>query len=163
MAEGREMPEPTPEHQLLKSHEGRWRVECTYFFNPSHPPMKTTAVETVEMIGDFFSRSRFVAQMEEFVLEGSATVGYDPHKGKWVSTWIDNTSPVLFHFEGDRDEESGTLELVGSGMNPMTGEPTTFRSVETAVDSDTRRLEMYVTLETGDEMQMFSYEYFREE
>jgi hypothetical protein len=163
MAEGRDIPEPAREHQLLRAHVGRWRVDCTYFLNPAHPPVKTTAIETIEMLGDFWCRSHFVGQMDDFVLEGSATMGYEPHRGKWVSTWIDNGSPVLFTFEGELDEETGTLEMTGTGPNPMTGEATTFRSVETVLDPEQRRFDMYITLETGDEMQMFSYVYTREE
>jgi hypothetical protein len=163
MAEERKKPEPTREHELLKKQVGRWQVDCTYFLNPSHPPMEVTALETVEMIGDFWSRSRFVADMGDFVMEGSSTLGFEPHRGKWVSTWIDNTSPALFHFEGEMDEDSGTLEMTGSGPNPMTGESANYRSVETVLDPDRRQFDMFITLETGDEMQMFSYVYTRVE
>ena len=162
MSEGRQMPQPTREHELLKNHVGRWRVECTYFTNPAHPPLEVMATETVEMLGEFWARTHFKAEMEDFTLEGSSTVGFEPHRGKWVSTWVDNASPALFTFEGELDEETGTLEWTGQGPSPMTGEMTTFRSVETVLGPDERRFEMYITLHTGDEIQMFAYRYTRE-
>jgi hypothetical protein len=124
--------------------------------------MEVTATEEIEMLGEFWSRSFFRADMGAFVLEGSATVGFDPGKGKWVSTWIDNAMPALFYFEGDFDEEAGVLVMTGSGPSPIDGQMTTYRTVETAVGPDERTLEMYVTLPRGDELQMFTYTYKRE-
>ena len=162
MAEVQQVPEPTREHRLLKKRVGRWKVECTYYMNPAHPPLEVTATETVEMIGEFWARSHFVAEIEGSVLLGSSTVGYEPHRGKWVSTWIDNATPALFLFEGDLDEETGTLEMTGSGPHPVTGETAQYRTVETMLGPDRREFDMFITLATGDEMQMFSYVYSRE-
>ena len=120
-------------------------------------------IEEIEMVGEFWSRSTFRADLGGFTLEGSATVGFDPGKGKWVSTWIDNGMPFLFYFEGDLDEEAGTLTMTGSGPSPVDGEITTYRTVESVVGPDERTLDMFVTLPTGDEMQMFTYTYTRVE
>ena len=163
MSDTPQMPQPTKEHHLLLNHVGNWRVECTYFMDPSHPPFEVVASETIEMVGHFWSQSRFKADMGEFVLEGSATMGFDPDKRKWVSTWIDNANPTLFHVEGDLDEDAGVLEMVGRGPSPVDEEETTYRTVEKAIDQNTRTLDMYVTLPTGDELQMFSYTYHRED
>jgi len=162
MAVGRRMPQPTREHQLLKEHVGTWKVACSFFTDPSRPPFEVEATETIEMLGEFWSRSYFRADMKAFVLEGSGTVGFDPGKGKWVSTWIDNAMPALFYFEGDLDEDAGMLEMTGSGPGPMTGGITTYRTVETVIGPDERTLDMYVTLPTGDELRMFTYKYTRE-
>jgi hypothetical protein len=163
MAEDQNIPAPTREHERLKEYVGRWRVECTYFQNPNHPPIEVSATETVEMLGEFWALSRFVAEMDGFTLEGTSTLGFDPHRKKWVSTWIDNSSPALFQFEGEIGGSPNTRELTGSGPSPFSGEEARFRSVETVLDSGERRFEMYITLETGDEMQMFTYLYSREE
>ena len=40
MAEGRQMPQPTREHGMLKEHAGTWKVACTFFMDPSQPPME---------------------------------------------------------------------------------------------------------------------------
>ncbi len=162
MAEGRQMPQPVREHRLLKEHVGTWKVACTYFTDPNEPPFEVWATETIEMLGEFWSRSLFRADMGAFVLEGSATVGFDPGKGKWVSTWIDNAMPALFYFEGDLDEEAGVLEMTGTGPSPVDGEATTYRTVETSRGPNERTLDMYVSVPAGDEIQMFTYTYIRE-
>ncbi|MBT8395955.1 MAG: DUF1579 domain-containing protein [Gemmatimonadetes bacterium] len=162
MAEGRQMPQPTREHKLLKEHIGTWKVACTFFIDPTKPPMEAEGIETIEMLGPFWTRSLFKADLGGFMIEGSATVGFDPEKGKWVSTWIDNGMPYLFYFEGDLDESVGTLEMKGKGPSPVDGSTTTYRTVETVLGPDERTVDMYFTLPAGDEMQMFSYTYTRE-
>jgi hypothetical protein len=162
MAEGRQIPEATHEHRLLKEHVGTWKVACTYFMDPTKPPMEVTATETIEMLGEFWTRSVFRADIGGFMMEGSATVGYDPEKGKWVSTWIDNGIPFLFYFEGDLDESIGALEMTGTGPSPIDGGPTTYRTVETVIGPDERTVDLFFTLPAGDEVQMFAYTYTRE-
>jgi hypothetical protein len=162
MAEGRRMPQPTREHRLLREHVGTWKVACTYFKDPTQPPMEVSGTETIEMLGEFWTRSLFTADLGAFTIMGSATVGFDPGRGKWISTWIDNGQPVLFHFEGELDEETGVLEMSGEGPSPVDGQTTTYRTVETVVGPDERTVDMYVRLPTGDEMQMFHYAYLRE-
>ncbi len=163
MADAPQMPQPTHEHHLLKEHVGTWKVDCTYFTDPTQPPMEVLATETIEMLGEFWTRSLFRADMGGFVLEGSATVGYDPQKGKWISTWIDNVNPTLFLFEGDLDETAQSLEMTGSGPSPVDEEITTYRTVEKVIGPDQRQLDMFVTLPDGGEMRMFTYLYNREE
>jgi hypothetical protein len=90
------------------------------------------------------------------------TMGFDPNKGKWISIWVDNGQPFMFYFEGDLYEEGGALEMTGEAPSPIAGQNTTYRSVETRIGPDERTMEMYVTLPTGDEMQMFAYTYTRE-
>ncbi len=162
MAEGRQMPQPTREHRLLKDHVGTWKVACTFFMDPSQPPMEAEATETIEMLGEFWTRSDFSADLGGFSILGSAQLGFDPVKGKWVSTWIDNGMPHLFYFEGDLDESAGALEMKGTGPSPVDGSQTTYRTVEIALGPDERTLDMYFTLPSGDEVQMFTYRYKRE-
>ncbi len=55
------MPQPTAEHKKLTEHVGNWEVDCTFFMDPSQPPMKTKAKETVKMFGNFFTTSHATA------------------------------------------------------------------------------------------------------
>lgn len=162
MAESPQMAQPTSEHEKLKEAVGTWRVDCTFFMDPSQPPMKVVATEEIKMMGPFWTRSIFKADMGGVDFEGSSTLGYDPSKGKWVSTWIDSMNPGLFVFTGDFDDDAGVLEMTGEGPSPMSPEPATYRTVEKHLGPNERTLDMYLTLPTGDEMQMFTYTYTRE-
>jgi hypothetical protein len=67
----------------------------------------------------------------------------------------------LFYFEGDLDEETGALEMTGTGPDPIDGTPTTYRTVEKVIGPDERTEDLYFTLPAGDEIQMFAYTYTR--
>jgi hypothetical protein len=44
-----QMPQPTDEHRRLEEHCGVWDVDCTFYMDPSQPPMKMQGKETFEM------------------------------------------------------------------------------------------------------------------
>ena len=56
------MPGPTDEHRLLLEHVGTWKVACTYYMDPSQPPMEVEAKETVEAVGGFWTVSKFESE-----------------------------------------------------------------------------------------------------
>ena len=153
------MPQPTDEHRELAEMVGTWKVACTYFMDPSQPPMECSATETCEMTGPFWLTTRFDSVFGGMPFVGRCTVGYLPQKQKWISTWVDSMSPWLFHFEGERKD--GVLHMQGEGPSPMTGEMTTFRTEERALDDGNRSFDMFVALPGGQEARMFHYVYSR--
>lgn len=155
-----QMPEPTPEHGLLMETVGEWDVDCTYFMGPGEP-MKTTARETIEALGSFWTVSLFRAEFMGQPFCGRATSGYDPAKGKWVGTWIDSMMPHLFVMEGDIDPETKVLTMHCEGPAPMTGEMVPYRSTAEHLSDGRRRFEMFMTLPGAGEVKMFSYVYTR--
>ena len=161
--EGCQMPEPGPEHERLKSNVGTWKVDCTYFMDPSQPPMKVEATETIEMIGPFWTVSLFESSFMSAPFAGRATLGYDPRKEKWIGTWIDAMSPHMYVMEGRYDDDGKVLTMLCEAPAPMMdGKLTQYRSTAWDVDPDQRRFEMFVTMPDGTECQMFSYVYARQ-
>ncbi len=157
-------PQPTAEHARLKESAGTWSVDCTFFMDPSGEPMQNTATEVVEMVGDFWTVSRFTCDFMGMPFEGRATLGYDPASGKWISSWIDSMSTFLFKFDGGYDAEGKVLTMTGKGPFPGSGSPdlTDFRTTEEQVDPDTRKFEMFITMPDGTENKMMSYVYSRQ-
>ena len=158
MSEGFELPPVTKEHELLASTCGTWNVDCTYFMDPSQPPMKTKAVETVEPVGAYWTVSHFKSDMMGAPFAGRATMGYDTRRKTWVGTWIDSMSTHLFVMEGTLDDD-GTLEMRCEGPCMVTGNPTTFRGVHKNVGGDSQSFDFFTTMPDGNEVQMFHYEY----
>jgi hypothetical protein len=153
--------EPGDEHGMLQRHLGTWNVDCTYFMDPSQPPMKVQAKETVEGVGPFWTVSRFESDMMGMAFVGRATLGYDSVKKKWVGTWIDSMSPVMFPYEGSFDASSGVLEMSGRGHMAHFGGDVDYRMTQHFRNDDTHDFHMYVTIPGGPEVKMFSYEYTR--
>jgi len=154
------MPKPGPEHALLKKHVGVWDVDCTYFMGPDQPPMKTRAKETVEMLGEFFTVGRFVANMMGAPFSGIVQMGYDTARRKWVASWIDTMTPYYFLFEGEFDASGKVMTMSGLGGDVMTGGMIRYRTTEEALESGQRRFEMFRETPDG-EAKMFSYIYTR--
>ncbi len=160
MTEQQGLPEPTAEHRRLLENVGNWNVECEFYWDPS-APLLTRAKERVERLGEFWTVSSFECDIMGRTLHGSATVGYDPAKKKWVSTWIDSFNPSLFVFEGTSDASGAVLTFSGKGPDPQSGRLTTWRSVEKRLAPDRRQFDLYMTLPDGKEMHLFQYRYTR--
>ncbi len=154
-------PRPTSQHIRLRELAGTWNVDCMYYTDPSQPPMKVEAKETVRMLGDFWSVSRFEADMMGAPFEGQATLGFDPAKSEWVSTWIDTMNPQMYRFVGVDDPDSDVLTMTGENPSPFSGEPANHRTTEEYLDANTRRFEMFVELPDGAEHKVFTYVYRR--
>ena len=154
-------PQPTAEHEALKTHAGTWNVACTFFMDPSQPPMEVQGKETVEMFGGFWTQSTFEADMFGAPFKGRATLGYDPQAKQYVSTWIDTMSPTFFHFTGNFDASGKVLEMTGQAFDCMFQTMTSYRTTEEHVSDDERVFEMFATAPDGNEIKMFTHRYTR--
>jgi hypothetical protein len=154
-------PAATRQHEWLLSNVGKWNVDCTFYMDPSQPPMKLNATDVVEAHGRFFIVAKFAADMFGAPFHGIATTGYDPANEQFQSTWIDTMTPYLYVFTGQLDPSGKTLEFKGRAPNPMTQEMADWRTVEQRIDKDTRKFEMFMTTSDGHEIQLFTHVYER--
>ena len=155
-----QMPQPTEEHKRLEENAGVWKVDCTFYMDPSQPPMKVEAKETVEMFGGFFTVSLFESEMFGMPFKGRATLGYEPATSQYVSTWVDTMTPQLFHFTGNVDD-TGTLVMTGRGLDCHSGSMADYRTTEKTNADGTRTFEMFMTPPGADEIKLFTHVYSR--
>jgi hypothetical protein len=153
------MPQPTAEHRSLKEHAGKWKVACKFYMEPGQPPMESNATESVEMVGDFWTLSKFENDMMGMPFVGSATMGFEPHSGEYVSTWIDSMAPALFVLRGK--PKGDTIELRGKAWSCMTNSALEHRTTEKRISKDERLFEMFVTMPDGTEIKMMTNHYKR--
>lgn len=153
------MPQPTAEHALLKDHVGNWKVHCKFYMDPSQPPMETDATETIEMIGEFWTVSRFTSNMMGMPFTGCATMGFEPHTGKFVGTWMDSMAPAFFHMQGT--QKGDTIEMRCKAFSCMTNSVLEHRTTEKHISKNERIFEMFVTMPDGNEMKMMTNHYRR--
>lgn len=155
------MPQPTAEHSRIAESVGVWNVECEFNMAPGQPPMRVDARETVQALGPFWTVSRFESDMFGSPYVGSATVGFDPARGKYVSTWIDSMAPAMYSFEGTVDAGGKLLEMHGEGPDCMGGGIAKYRTTERRVSRDERVFEMFMTSPGAPEMKLFRHIYRR--
>ena len=153
------MPQPTAEHIKLKQHAGTWNVACKFYMDPSQPPMEAQAKETVEMVGEFWTVSKYEVEMMGMPFVGRATLGYQPHTQEWVSTWVDSMSSHLFYFTGK--EEGDTLTMTGEAWNCHVDAMCMHRTTEQRISSDEHIFEMFVTMPDGNEVKSMTMHYTR--
>lgn len=161
MSEEMEFPQPTAEHNKLKETTGVWNVESTFYMdpNPDVPPMVSQAKETVEMFGPFWTCSTYESDFMGQPFFGKSTLGFDPEKGEYVSTWMDTMSPTFFHFRGKYEGE--TLVMRGRAFDCMSKMETNYRTTELYKSPNERVFEMFMEMPDGNEFKMMTHVYTR--
>jgi len=153
------MPQPTAEHHHLAESAGKWKVACKFYMDPSQPPMETDATETVEMVGPFWTISKYESSMMGMPFVGRCTVGFEAHTGKYVSTWVDSFSSALFHFTGTR--QGDTITMTGDAYSCMANAVLRHRTTEKYLGKNERLFEMFCTMPDGKEVKMMTSHYRR--
>lgn len=150
------MPKPGPEHEHLAKAAGTWDVAVE---GAGMPSSKGTSEMKMSLNG-FWLCETFLADMMGQKFEGHAVTGFDPLKGKYVSTWIDNMSPTMFVTEGMFDAKTRTLTMVGDGVD-QAGKKVRMRNLTIHKDANTVIFEMYHTGADGKEAKVMTITYTR--
>jgi hypothetical protein len=143
---------PTAEHKTLKAEVGVWDAEVkTYMGGPDAPPEVSKAVEINRMMpGGLWLLQEFRGEFAGRSFFGRGLFGYDPHKKKYVGTWVDSMSPSLMVLEGTHDEATDTSTMTGESVDPASGQPVKMKLVTAYKGDGTRTFTMYMTPPGGD-------------
>jgi hypothetical protein len=136
------MPQPGPEHEMLKKDVGTWDATVEMFTAPGAPATVSKGTETVTMLGGFWQLSEFKSEMMGQPFEGRGATGYDPAKKKYVGTWIDTMTPGYYTVEGTYDPAKKTMTAMMEGPDPS-GVVTKIKETTEWKDADTRVFTMY--------------------
>ena len=152
---------PSPEHEWLKKNTGKWLVECAYFMSSGADPVEVNGTEENDMLGDFWSVGRFQADVFGTPVEALSSIGFDPLKGRFVSTWQDSSTPFHYTFEGDLDKDNQALQFEGENYDPVRQRRAVYRSRIAFLSDDEKVLRLSVESE-GTEIPVVEYRYRRE-
>ncbi len=106
---------PVAEHHWLEQLVGQWDAEIEMQFAPDQPAATFDAVESVKPLGGFWVISESKSDIEGAAFEGRMTLGYDPEKQKYIGTWVDSMTSILWVYEGTVDEAGKVLTLKTQG------------------------------------------------
>lgn len=159
-APGRAIGKSTQHAEVLRK-EGTWKVKCTYYMGGEADPIVVDGTEQGEMLGELWCVSRFEADVMGSMLHGNASLGYDPSKEKYVSTWKDSSIPFLYTFDGEFDGDSGVLSMMGENFDPVRQCLAIYRSVVTFVSDKEHSLELTIDVPDGLPIKVLTYEYKR--
>jgi hypothetical protein len=154
------MPKPGPEHAVLKEHAGVWDATVESFMAPGQPPVLSKGIETGTMVGDFWLVSDFKTEIMGTPFTGRGTLGFDPAKKKYVSSWVDSMTPTLSLGESHYDAATRTFTGWLDGLD-YAGKPAKIKAVTVLKDPATRVFTMSLPGPDGKEMTAMRITYTR--
>ena len=112
------------------------------------------------MFGPFYQVADFSGEFMGMPFQGRATMGYDPIREEWISTWIDTFSPTLQIMRGSYDEATNSVTLFYDGVNEM-GELQPGKAVITWTSDDTHTYTAYWLDDEGNATRNMHIDYTR--
>lgn len=145
------MSQPGEHHSNLEGFVGQWDVTVQYWMAPGMPPQVNQGTSEIQWILDGrFIQENFqsLMQMDDQpqTFRGFGLTGYDNAKQQYIGIWADTMSTTVIGSTGQIDESTGGLVLISELEDPMTGEPTSMRTVFTAVGDDELLMEAFKPL-----------------
>ena len=136
---------PGDMHKWMTSTDGKWDAEFTFWEGKDTPPQTgtTAKAEYKTIMGGKYQEQNFKGKMFGMDFEGKGLNAYDNAKKKFISTWIDNMGTGMMLMEGNYDESTKTLNMTGTGVDPMTGKDCEMRQVLKIIDDKHQVMEMY--------------------
>jgi len=113
--------EPQAEHRWLEQLVGNWTYEAEAMMAPDKPLVKCRGSETVRSLGGLWIVAEGTGEMPggepaTMIL----TLGFDPHKQRFVGTWIGSMMTHLWVYDGVLAKDGNSLILDSEGPD-MTG------------------------------------------
>jgi hypothetical protein len=99
---------------------GEWSVVTHTVLGPDQEPVRSEGRESARMVGSWLvAESAGDAGGRPFT--GILTLGWDPHRERFVATWIDGVQRHLWQYTGALDQAGSVLTLEAEG--PFMGDP----------------------------------------
>jgi len=111
-------PPPAKDHDWLKQFAGAWEADAEVTMEPGKPPIKAKGFENNRLLGGFWMISEVRSEIQGITVQANFTLGYDPEKKKYVGTWIDSMTSILWKYEGELDSTGKVLTLFTEGPLP---------------------------------------------
>jgi hypothetical protein len=137
---------PGTMHEQLGKAEGEWKTISKWWMDPnSDEPMQSEGTATFKMIlGGRYQKSYHSGEVMGMPMEGINLLGYDNATKEFTSVWIDNMGTGTAVARGKFDEESNSVIMNGTMVDPMTEKEMEFKQVYKKIDDNHQVVEMYM-------------------
>lgn len=153
---------PGQMHKMLAKETGTWEAEVSQWMDPTAPPNKMKATNTVTMsMNGLFQIGNFSTSMMGMPMMGQSIVGYDNAKKMFVSSWIDNLGSGIVRMTGNYDEATKTISMKGTQTDPMTGKDSDIRQEIKWHNEDSYTMTLYGAGFDGKEMKFMEGTFIR--
>jgi hypothetical protein len=133
-------PAAGPDHKVLEKDVGTWDAEIVIRM-PGAPPQESKGVAVNRLVADrMWLVSDFKNETTGF--EGHGVFGYDPHKKKYVGTWVDPMRASLDPMEGTWDAATRTMTFTVFHSGPRGSSQ--WRETTQTLDDDTQVFRIFM-------------------
>lgn len=154
---------PGKHHKAIDFMAGEWVYEGKMYPDPKDPsmsfPMKGKVSRKWILDGRYLREEvNDESGGPTTPFHGIGVLGYDNHKKKYVSAWIDNHGTGIATAEGTWDDATKTFssKSVGEVFNPHLGKPTKTRDVAKMISKDEMQAEMFQIVD-GKEQKVMTF------
>ncbi|MCW8818560.1 MAG: DUF1579 domain-containing protein [Ignavibacteriaceae bacterium] len=152
---------PGPMHEMMAKSVGDWKTINRYWMDPSGDPMVTEGTAKTEMImGGRYQTTKTSGTVMGMPMEGMSLIGYDNATGEFTEIWIDNLGTGTSVAKGTYDENTNSINMDGTMVDPMTKSEMKFKQVTKFLDDNHQIIEMYMD-NNGQEVKSMEIEFIR--
>lgn len=155
--------QPGPMHQKLEPFVGEWSTTMTCWMPGTPEPVTTAGTSTVAWThGNRYlhETSNMTCPLKGTPMAGTGYFGYDNAAKCFTGVWLGDGMTGIMPYKGDLSSDGKTFTLTGTEMDPMSGQPMTFKIVHTVPSADKHTMTMYYVMPQG-EMKAFEIAYTR--
>jgi len=152
---------PGPEHEVLKSWAGNWKVVSKSWMAPGEPQVSEGRVVRSMVLGGRYLQDEYKAILMGQPFEGMGITGYDLYKKEWVSFWIDTMGTGFLLARGKMDPSGKVMTMTATYDDPATGEKKSIKEITKIVDANQQVFEMWES-RGGKEVKSMELTYTRE-
>ena len=172
---------PGPAHEHLARRAGVWDLTTRTWSEETVEPTVTRSTARRRMtLGGRILEERVAAELLDAPFEGFGVTGYDNVRQRWWSSWMDTMSTAPVHTvspgsdQGEavgagpsqtgpdsRKLETEAIVMIGSYVDPLSGEVREVRTVTRVLDEDREVFEWWELRPDGSEMKTMETLYRR--
>jgi hypothetical protein len=153
---------PGPDHKVLEPLVGKWTAHVKMWMDPAAPPMESDGTSEIQWImGNRYLQERHKGTVMNMPFEGQGTVGFDNLKKKYVMTWVDNMGTGIMTAEGTYDPAKKSVSYATTCPDATMSKYVSGRLVDTFVDANTYKMEMFGPDASGKEFRSMEITYTR--
>jgi hypothetical protein len=151
---------PGAPHKMLASLAGTWIAKSKAGMETGKIIEDTGISEQKMVLGGRFLQQEFTGEMMGSPFTGIGYTGYDNHREKYISTWMDSMGTAILFFEGAAGADGKTITQECSYDDPVKG-PMKWRSITRIVNDNSNVFEMYGIDKSDKQEKMMEITYTR--
>ena len=143
---------PGEHHKHLGKLVGTWSAKSKFWMEPGGEPTEGTATATWKPLFEGrYVMLNYKGDSPMGPFEGIGITGYDNMTKKYVDVWIDSMSTAIMSSTGTCDAAGRVYNYIGDGIDPITQQKKTIRSVVRMVSDTEMHFEMFDKTPEGKE------------